>query len=145
MPLWRRILLGTLAIAVAILACVLLLAFCVYEMAGNFCGNDIIQKLPAPDGRHVAFLFQRDCGATTGFSSQISLFPKDAAHLPNDSGNLFVASQDKGDGPLGPWHGPLVRMRWIDSKLLEVRYNHAAQTFAREEKLGAVRIRYLVD
>src|SRR5437763_925426 len=38
------------------------------------CANDIVRKEMAPDGNALeAFVFQRACGATTGFSTQISV------------------------------------------------------------------------
>ncbi|MFO1057194.1 MAG: hypothetical protein U1E53_09525 [Dongiaceae bacterium] len=30
-------------------------------------------SIPSPDGRHRAVVFSRDCGATTGFSTQLAL------------------------------------------------------------------------
>jgi len=34
------------------------------------CGNDVLTDLPSPDGKYKVVVFQRDCGATTGFSTQ---------------------------------------------------------------------------
>ena len=33
------------------------------------CGNDILTETRAPDGRFKVVVFQRDCGATTRFST----------------------------------------------------------------------------
>ena len=33
----------------------------------DMCGNDIKQKKPSPSGEKVAYVFERSCGATTGF------------------------------------------------------------------------------
>jgi len=140
----RRILYPLAGVARILVVIALGLWISGYLFFGSLCGNEIVQKLTAPDGRHVAFLFQRDCGATTGFSSQVSLFHKDAANLPNDPGNIFIADL-RGNGPAGHWHGPLVHLRWLNGKVLEIRYHHTATTYYREKRLGIVQIKYIVD
>lgn len=58
------------------------------------CGNEVIRRLDAPDGKHSAVLFQRDCGATTGFSTQISIL--DVGEDPSGGGNAFIADGGRG-------------------------------------------------
>jgi hypothetical protein len=41
------------------------------------CGNAVLQDLPSPEGRRHAVVFTRDCGATTAFSTQVSVLPSD--------------------------------------------------------------------
>ena len=59
-PLMRR---GIVAVITS-----LLLAGC-----SDACSNTPVIRLEAPDGLHTAILFQRDCGATSGFSTQASV------------------------------------------------------------------------
>jgi hypothetical protein len=73
------------ALAVADVACL--------NLAGD-CGNDLVKEVRSPDGQMNAVVFQRDCGATTGFSTQVSLLSSNKS-LPNESGNLFVATTDR--------------------------------------------------
>lgn len=49
---------------------------CVGGMFDDICGNKIIQEIPSPNRKLKAVIFTRDCGATTGFSTQISLLSK---------------------------------------------------------------------
>ncbi len=58
--------------------------------ADGMCGNEIYAEEYSPDNRYKAVVFQRDCGSTTGFSTQISIIKMNAA-LQNKSGNIFVA------------------------------------------------------
>ena len=51
------------------------------------CGNDIYSETLSPDGELKAVIFQRDCGATTGFSTQVSILDTDET-LENDGGNI---------------------------------------------------------
>ncbi|MGG1679256.1 hypothetical protein ACIFOT_26545 [Neobacillus sp. NRS-1170] len=34
------------------------------------CGNQILKSVPSPGGDKVAYVFLRDCGATTNYSPQ---------------------------------------------------------------------------
>jgi len=70
---------------------VLFLALVLYLSADDLCGNGIHAEVHSPDHRYKAIVFQRDCGATTGFSSQISILKIDA-ELQNENGNILVIS-----------------------------------------------------
>ena len=64
-------------------AFIVLLAFAIYglsELGENLCGNEIIEEIKSPDNKYKLVIFQRDCGATTGFSTQISILKSDAIH-----------------------------------------------------------------
>lgn len=53
------------------------------------CGNEILNEVTSPDKAYKAVVFQRNCGATTGFSTQVSII---YAHdeLENESGNIYT-------------------------------------------------------
>lgn len=106
------------------------------------CSNTTMQTTLSPDKIYKAVLFERDCGATTGFSSQVSVLSVDSK-LPNDGGNIFVADL-KGKGPRGAWGGPDVHLGWLGNRQLEVRYDHSARTFKREPKSHGVKIHYVI-
>jgi len=55
----------------------------------NPCGNDPINAVSSPGGNKVAIAFIRDCGATTGFSTQVSIV-KAPGLLPNEAGNVLI-------------------------------------------------------
>jgi hypothetical protein len=136
----KRIVFGLGAAVIALIVAGWLLS----ELLENaMCGNDYVQSLKSPDSKHLAVLFQRDCGATTSFSTQASIFPRDV-YPPNKPGNIFVIGL-KGDGPTGYWHGPIARIRWLDNRTLEIRYDHTARTFHRESRSGIVEVHYVVD
>jgi hypothetical protein len=60
-----------------------------FFFGGDMCGNYVHSTMISPDKRHKAVVFQRDCGATTGFTTQISILEKDDS-LANSSGNIFI-------------------------------------------------------
>jgi hypothetical protein len=53
------------------------------------CGNYIHREYNSPDSTLKAVVFQRDCGATTGFSTQISILAF-TEELQNIEGNIYI-------------------------------------------------------
>jgi hypothetical protein len=131
-PKRNLFLLITLALAAGTVACLNLAAG---------CGNDLVNEVRSPGGKIKAVVFQRDCGATTGFSTQVSLLSSNKS-LPNESGNLFVATTDHGNAPAAAWGGPIVEISWTDDANLLLRHDKRAGLSKREESLGGVKIRY---
>ena len=86
-------------------------------LLSDVCGNDLVAEHLSPDGKAKLLIFQRDCGATTGFSTQASLVAAEAK-LSGSSGNLFIADTDHGIAPSGPGGGPDLRVRWEGPKRL---------------------------
>lgn len=99
-------------------------------LAGD-CGNEPISETPSPDKSLKAVIFQRDCGATTGFSKQVSILPANQS-LPNESGNALVADTDHGKAPSGPGGGPEVIAEWKSSRELVLRLHPSARTFGMD-------------
>jgi len=62
-----------------------------YFVLSDLCENEIISLSTSPNGNWKVVLFERSCGATTGYTSQISLV-KAAEQLPNEAGNIYVES-----------------------------------------------------
>ena len=127
-------------ISVAIIAGVALTA-CL-DLGGS-CVNEQLDAVASPDGTHRAVVFQRDCGATTGFSTQISVLAAGAA-LPDSSGNVFSADTDHGRAPAGPGGGPRVSVRWITNDTLEIRYDARARVFTQAHQSGTT-VRFIAD
>jgi hypothetical protein len=103
------------------------------------CGNKIFQTVPAPGGAMQAVVFERDCGATTGFGTDISIVPA-GARLPGEP--VFVADTDHGAAPAGPWGGPAVQVRWLAADHLEISHHPKARVFRSEARAGRVRVTY---
>jgi len=53
------------------------------------CRNEIQEEHVSPDGSIKLVVFSRDCGATTGFNTQVSVLPIDTA-LPDSPGNTLI-------------------------------------------------------
>ena len=125
-------------------SCALLAAFAGCFDFGDGCANDQLADRTSPDGRWHAVVFQRDCGATTGFSTQVGVLAAGDS-LRNEGGNAFTADDDHGAAPAGPGGGPAVSIRWLAPDTLEVRFHPRSRIFTREARVGAVEIRYVTD
>lgn len=104
------------------------------------CANSEISRADAPDGLHTAVMFQRDCGATTGFSTQISLVG--SRDKPSGGGNTFRADDDHGAAAAGDWGGPWAEMRWLGPHRLLIRYAAKSRLFEQENEVSGVKISY---
>jgi hypothetical protein len=96
------------------------------------CGNTIHNIYPSPDKSYEIVIFQRDCGATTGFSTQISII-KNGEKLPNKSGNVFTAKGHPDDHP--------VKVTWTDNTQLTIHENFS-ESYLRKTMVNGVRVSY---
>ena len=109
-----------------------------FNLAGD-CKNTVVKSIDAPDGRWRAVLFERSCGATTGFTTQISILAKGAP--VKGSGNVFVA--DQGDPAYRTaWGGPWADMAWTSARSLNVDFDGRAKVFVQEPSHRAIRIQF---
>ena len=105
---------------------------CVGGMFDDMCGNEISQEILSPNGKLKAVIFTRNCGATTGFSTQISLLPK-TQKLLNSGGNIFTTD----------WYGqPPIEVNWVSNEQLIIKYPREAKTFTKETDFDDITIKY---
>ncbi|OAH53155.1 hypothetical protein AWH48_12425 [Domibacillus aminovorans] len=98
---------------------------------GDMCGNERVQEVSSPNGEKVAHIFNRDCGATTGVSWQLSIIDK-GDELPNKSGNTFVSDQE-------------FKINWISDKKLLVNYKKSSKTYEMDKSVNWTKIEYVVN
>jgi hypothetical protein len=118
----------------------LVLVIAVTAGCSDGCGNTVVSSKEAPDARHSAVLFQHDCGATTGFSTQISVL--NAGKRLSGSGNAFTADDKHGAARAAPWGGPWAELVWLSPSRLRVRYDAKARVFHRSETVSGVQISF---
>src|SRR6202012_4667664 len=95
------------------------------------CANNVTSAVKSQDGRFKAVIFARDCGATAGFTSQVSVLESDE-NIPAAGGNAFIADTNHGLATNSSWGGPQVTVMWINPKRLEVRYDRRARIFLKK-------------
>jgi hypothetical protein len=97
----------------------------------DLCRNDEVGRVASPDQKVEAVIFQRDCGATTDFSTQISIIPK-GGRLPREAGNVFIADTDHGKAPSASWGGPSAEVAWLTNRTLRIVSHPGARIFQQE-------------
>lgn len=108
---------------------------------GDLCGNFVVDRVPSPDAQLELVVFERDCGATTGFSTQASIVAAGAA-LENVPGNVLDADTNHGAAPAGPGGGPELRVRWTGTRTLSIAYHERASVYRSWLRQHGVRIEY---
>ena len=91
------------------------------------CGNEIVSRKASPSGSHEAVVFERDCGATTSWSTQVAIIrggtdflEKATALRSTESGNaLVILARAARPGILGATVSP----RWVDDTHLILEYD----------------------
>ena len=106
------------------------------------CSNTIVSEIRDPASDAHAVMFQRSCGATTGFSTQVNVSRDE--EVPSGGGNAFRADGDHGAAPLGNWGGPWAEMKWIGPEKLLIRYAAGSRIFEEDNAVSGVRITYEV-
>ena len=113
-----------------LLATALLLVGCSEAGYRDMCANQIEVATVSPSGLSKAVVFTRDCGATTGFSTQISILPSSRA-LPGEGGNVLVI--------IDRVH---LSVKWESDTSLEVHGTLPPQVFKQESWVSGVKVSY---
>jgi hypothetical protein len=113
-----------LSFAAGLLSCVLSLSGC------GLCRNEEIREVASPSGAKKAVVFIRECGATTGFSTHVSVLEW-TDRLWNNAGNVFIADDNAGMAPSGQ-HGELdLAVHWASDQSLWIDYPSGARLFGK--------------
>ncbi len=119
------------------LSTLVVLAFLFYLFSANTCENQVFTEVVSPNKIHKAVLFQRDCGATTGFSSQVSLLNADST-LANESGNIMVVD--------GHPDNNAITLTWSSNDELVISQARFSKQYKAEQTWGSfnkINIRYI--
>lgn len=119
------------------------LAFSAFALAScgdaePLCRNTVVREAVAPDGQMKATLFERSCGATTGFSSQVSVLR--AGETESGRGNALIADTAGSAAPAAAWGGPDVAMEWTGPRDLILTYHARARIIVGESSVRGVNI-----
>jgi hypothetical protein len=101
-----------------------------FPSVDDLCANDKLVETVSPNGQLKAVTFRRDCGATTSYSTHVSILPA-SRKLPNEAGNVFVQSRE-----------PMVVVRWLDDQHLRISGGGASTSFVHLTDFRGVRIIY---
>ena len=111
----------------------------------DMCNNDIAQEVSSPNGKYKAIIFERDCGATTDFSTQVSVLKASKSLSRSDGGNVFVADSNRGVVGTDIKGVMAVYAHWASNSVLEIHYPSGARVFEKNDRIGDVTVHYLTD
>lgn len=97
---------------------------------GAICENEISQTVVSPSGNMKAIVFNRGCGATVGFNTQVSLLPA-SARLPNDGGNVLIV-----DG------GVPLKVEWKSDAAVRITGQLKTRIFKQQSLVASVQVEY---
>lgn len=131
---WVRILLIVTAIAGVVYILPFIWFFLLIALGPDLCANQIYQEVYSADRTLKAVVFQRDCGATTGFSTQVSVLPAGET-LGNDvAGNLYIANGRPADSRL--------LLQWSSQRSILIQ-GHVTDAIKQETMIEGVAVSYI--
>jgi hypothetical protein len=137
-----KIIFGCFGILAIILVLFVGLLFFIFRFL-QICDNQLIEEVLSPNKELKTMIFSVGCGATTGFSTQISIVGSDYKLKKSDKGNVFIADDDHGKANT---NGEIieVKTKWIDNKTLQIEYAKNARIFKNKTSKKGVKIIYKV-
>jgi len=114
---------------------VLLLASCIVAgiVLGSCCANEVHSESVSPDGRYIASVIERNCGATTDYVTAVQIRGARSAFSGRTWDDVFRV------GGVAT-----VRLSWDGSNhLLVARPHRPSQTFAASSTWDDIRITYI--
>lgn len=100
------------------------------------CENRVLSEVPAPKGNRAAIVFERSCGATTGFSTHVSVV-SEFGRVGKSAGNVFAADSDH-----GAVKDMTVTVRWVAPDRVVIRYPAQARVFKKDAQADGVSVAY---
>jgi len=93
------------------------------------CSNEVVSSISSPSGTANVIVFNRGCGATTGFNTQVSIVHAGAA--PVGAGNTLILNDTV----------PL-KVQWLSESKLSISGLGSAQVFKQEQSVAGVSVAY---
>ena len=91
----------------------------------------IVQELPSPDGKYVAYVFESNGGATTGFTYHLSILRQGQKPGRFSNGNTFIQEDDP------------FSVTWVSDQVLWVENTSTLHRQRTEVKGVEIQYRYM--
>jgi hypothetical protein len=137
----KKIIIGAMLFVIfAMASCA---AFVNYVGRG-LCDTTVVDQVSSPSKSFKAVIFQLDCGATTGFNSQVVIVSGDKTVSSNGAlpDSFFVADSDRNDIPASKGGGPELRLTWTSDANLQIQHHELARIFRADTSSKGVGINY---
>ena len=109
----------------------------------SLCRDTVVSKHSSPDGRFVVVVFYRDCGATTPFTTEISVMRSGEDVSGGSAGNIFSMTDPPGAHETLSRNGVIeARLDWRSPQLLAISTPRRAVVGKRVQSFGDIKIEY---
>ena len=112
-------------------------------LVGLYCfiSNDMVNnneiKRNNSTGKYTAVLFERDAGATTDFSYQISIINRNNS-VGKNAGNIFICEYEN-------WEQSNIDIIWKSNTLIQISYKYSGiEIYKKVNELYDIKIEYIV-
>jgi hypothetical protein len=116
--------------------------FVVSSFLSSTCGNTISDTAISPTQEWKVVLYSRSCGATTGYSTHISILKANES-LPNEGGNTFTADDSERRNVQINLEGLIyVEAEWLDATTVLIKYDSLAYVHEQDNNVNGITINY---
>jgi hypothetical protein len=121
---------GGVVLPMALVIC----GFLCWAFGRGMCGNEVVHQVYSPNGRYKVIVFERNCGATTGYTTHISVLGSNTS-LGGRVGNVLGA-----DG-----HPDLfeLEVEWQDDTLFVIQHDAGFVPVFAKDKVRGIQVQYL--
>lgn len=100
------------------------------------CGNDVFREVASPDRKHIATVFERNCGATTDYVRVVMIRDKSDRFDGDDVDEFIFTMQGRHN----------VDVRWVNANhLVIVRPERTQDIFKNRDSWKGIKITYSPD
>ena len=108
------------------------------------CGNRIVSRHPDSASDLVAYVFSRNCGATTDYSTNVAIGRR--GENPSEALVVFTGAAKAGDPLPGPGQNSdgtiWLRAVWVSPRTLSIAYAEGSDIFRSEPAALNAKIQY---
>nr|WP_294816489.1 hypothetical protein [uncultured Sphingomonas sp.] len=104
------------------------------------CANEIISRHTDPGSDLVAYVFKRDCGATTDYATNVAIGRR--SENPADAAVIFTADADHGAALQEVGGAIWLRAAWTAPHTLSIAYAEKSRVFTKLGAANGARISY---
>ncbi len=111
---------------------VILLFVSLTSCDADLCGNELIREVTSPDGKYIASIFERNCGATTPYIRVVNLRLSDEKFAPEEDDDWVFTIHGQSD----------VKVSWVADGELKITYSGAGDQPTQRRKWKDVSVSY---
>ncbi|MCX2803407.1 hypothetical protein [Microbulbifer thermotolerans] len=99
---------------------------------GDLCSVDLLSESKSPDGKYIATVFERNCGATTPFVRVVSLRHAGSGFAPEEDDDWVFTIHGQSD----------INVSWVENTELIISYSATGDTPTQRTRWKKLNIKY---